>query len=406
MFTINIMEDVHSLKYKNKIKKTKSKKKKDKDRSSLESINLNSNEEGYDMVPEAKMKKKKDKSSEEESLYRDIKKKPLVRLRSSEEDDYGDARKNADPEVINYVDVSPRKPSVKSKTKKKHKKKKKTKRKKYSKKKSKRSSKKKKNKYSRKKSKKTKKKTRKNKKKRGVRYMSPSGGGWRPFSKNNDPPRTINPLRAEMTKQQQEDREEDPGKTINPLQTEIMKGQQEDREEEQRRRHRRVMNPAAEHGDSEDGSSNVITNPMDKEGEDDGAEEVEEARAERQHAAAADQLKAEKDTLERLETRAKARVPRLRGQAVAAAAAAAAVEQQRARKSEHRERDPYDRQVIDQMDKINRMVNPMAGLKKTGVDGRTESIKRHVGRVHNRRREVAQRRADDAFRDLESMLGD
>ena len=53
------------------------------------------------------MKKRKDKSSEEESLYRDVKKKPFVRLRSSEEDDYNDARMNADPDVIHYLDVDP-----------------------------------------------------------------------------------------------------------------------------------------------------------------------------------------------------------------------------------------------------------------------------------------------------------
>ena len=124
------METAYDLKYKKKkVKKKKVKKK--KDNSSLESVELNSNEEGYDMVPEAKTKKKKDKSSEEESLYRDIKKKPLVRLRSSEEDDYDDARLNADPDVIHYRDVSPRKDPVKSKKKHKKKtKKKKSKRKK------------------------------------------------------------------------------------------------------------------------------------------------------------------------------------------------------------------------------------------------------------------------------------
>ena len=120
------METSYSTKYKKKKTKNK-KKKKEKKISSLESVDLNSNEEGYDMVREANIKKKKDKSSEEESLYRDIKKKPLVRLRSSEEDDYNDARKYADPTVINYVDVDPlpdkKKKSEKSKKKKKTKKK-------------------------------------------------------------------------------------------------------------------------------------------------------------------------------------------------------------------------------------------------------------------------------------------
>ena len=113
------METSYSNKYK---KKKPKKKKKEKKISSLETVDLNSNEEGYDMVQEANIRKKKDKSSSEEALYRDIKKKPLVRLRSSEEDDYNDARKYADPTVINYVDVDPlpkKKKEKKKKTKKK-----------------------------------------------------------------------------------------------------------------------------------------------------------------------------------------------------------------------------------------------------------------------------------------------
>lgn len=153
------METAYDSKYK---KKNVKKKKEKKEISSLESVDLNSNEEGYDMVPEAKMKKKKDKSSEEESLYRDIKKKPFVRLRSSEEDDYDDARLNADPDVIHYRDVSPRETAVKSK--KKHKKKK-TKKKKSKK------SKRKKNIIKRKKTKRTKRTKKKNKTKR-------QKGGW------------------------------------------------------------------------------------------------------------------------------------------------------------------------------------------------------------------------------------
>ena len=78
-------------------------------------------------------KKKKDKSSDEESLYREVKKQPYVRLISSEEDDYSEARKNADPEVLHYKDISPRELSAKSK--KKNKRKKNTKRKNKSKKK-------------------------------------------------------------------------------------------------------------------------------------------------------------------------------------------------------------------------------------------------------------------------------
>ena len=55
------MKSARGLKYKKKKVKKKVKKKKDKDRSSLESVNLKSNEEEYDMVTEAKTKKKKDK---------------------------------------------------------------------------------------------------------------------------------------------------------------------------------------------------------------------------------------------------------------------------------------------------------------------------------------------------------
>ena len=136
------METVYDIKYKKPNKKPKKKPKKtqkiSKKDDSFEEIKLNSNEAGYDMIPEAKIKLKKDKSSEEERLYRDITKKPFVRLRSSEEDDYNDARFNADPDVIHYRDISPReqptKPKKKNKSKSKSKstkKKKSTKKRKY-----------------------------------------------------------------------------------------------------------------------------------------------------------------------------------------------------------------------------------------------------------------------------------